>query len=612
MPKVSIIIPVYNVEQYLARCLDSVLAQTFKDIEVICVNDGSTDNSSKILVEYSQKDNRIKLITQKNQGLSEARNNGLKQAVGEYIYFLDSDDAIEAQTIEICYQTATKYKAELVCFEYKKSNGKEIPHEIFDINNISAKIYSNPLFNGCHGKNRIPFNVWTKFYKKSLLDNIKFIKGIQFEDYPYTYAILGKHPKTALLPLKLHLYTRNINSISHQKSTPKQISDYWMGISSVVSLYSQKGLKKELEFFKKDGLPRLLKHQYDKCLHASSDMSNEMWQVFRDELFELKQKGMLSHKGHSLWRYYQYKKLLKNKPKNDIKIAVQMFGHLRTFEKCASSLQKNLIDLYDCDVFMHTWDETEHRTQTHHKNKSKVKKVDAEFIEKLKKLYSLKSIKVEHQNVQDMGNIQCQCNKKSKISVFGLSCMYHSQNEVNNLRKQYQKEHNIAYDYVIFIRPDICLNRPFILDTLNKELILTKQNKENIKFAAHGRYINDFALSTDAGTDILFVATPNTADCICETLQHIDFSKYEDSLWNPENMVTQELEKQNIKTYPLMYQGNTDWFIFREKKILKNLLKLKLGKNSYLSIFAFLPHLFHAEIKIFQFKISASIGALDS
>ena len=99
--KISIIIPIYKVEKYLQSCLDSVLAQTFKDWEAICVNDGSPDNSGKILTEYAKKDPRIKIITQNNQGPSVARNNGLKQANGKYIFFLDSDDFIHPQLLEI-------------------------------------------------------------------------------------------------------------------------------------------------------------------------------------------------------------------------------------------------------------------------------------------------------------------------------------------------------------------------------------------------------------------------------------------------------------------------------------------------------------------------------
>ena len=94
MEKISIVIPVYNVELYLRRCLDSVCNQTFKNLEIICVNDGSTDTSALILEEYAKKDNRIKVIHQKNQGLSVARNVGMREVTGQYCAFLDSDDFI--------------------------------------------------------------------------------------------------------------------------------------------------------------------------------------------------------------------------------------------------------------------------------------------------------------------------------------------------------------------------------------------------------------------------------------------------------------------------------------------------------------------------------------
>jgi glycosyltransferase involved in cell wall biosynthesis len=108
-PKVSIIIPVYNTEAYLERALTSVLSQTYRDFEAICVNDGSTDNSLAILESYAQKDSRIKIISQDNQGLSMARNNGLKEAQGEYVYFFDSDDALHPQMLEITVSKIIEY-----------------------------------------------------------------------------------------------------------------------------------------------------------------------------------------------------------------------------------------------------------------------------------------------------------------------------------------------------------------------------------------------------------------------------------------------------------------------------------------------------------------------
>jgi glycosyltransferase involved in cell wall biosynthesis len=110
MPKVSIVIPVYNVEKYLRQCLDSVVNQTLKDIEIICVNDGSTDNSLQILEEYANKDDRIKIINKDNGGLSSARNAGLEIATGVYIGFVDSDDYIEIETYNEAYKlTSNNY-----------------------------------------------------------------------------------------------------------------------------------------------------------------------------------------------------------------------------------------------------------------------------------------------------------------------------------------------------------------------------------------------------------------------------------------------------------------------------------------------------------------------
>ncbi len=311
MPKISVIVPVYNVEKYLARCLNSVLAQTFADFEVICMNDGSQDKSADILNEFAQKDARVTVLSQENQGLSAARNHALQKARGDYVFFLDSDDAIEPQTLEIVYQTALKYGADLVCFDYAKSDGVQLPSARFDVQKIEAKIYDKPFFCGCRGKNRIPFNVWTKFYKRELICGLEFIPGIQFEDYPYTYAVLLKSPKTVVLPLKLHLYTKNFNSISHQKARPKQIADYRCGVMNVLALLDKPEYAKELDFFKKDGLPQLLKHQYEKCKSACGEETSQMWKIFAEELAELKQKKMLSWQGHNLWRYWQYLKLLK-------------------------------------------------------------------------------------------------------------------------------------------------------------------------------------------------------------------------------------------------------------------------------------------------------------
>ena len=117
-PKISIIIPVYNTEEYLEKCLDSVLNQTFKDIEIICINDGSPDNSGQLLKRYSEKDERIIILNQQNTGLSDARNNALNLVNSDYLMYVDSDDWIELDTCEIAYQAVIEEQADIILWSY--------------------------------------------------------------------------------------------------------------------------------------------------------------------------------------------------------------------------------------------------------------------------------------------------------------------------------------------------------------------------------------------------------------------------------------------------------------------------------------------------------------
>lgn len=311
MPEISVIIPVYNVEKYLNECLDSVLAQTFKDFEVICVNDGSTDNSPEILRQYADKDQRVKIVTQSNQGLSMARNNGLKEACGRYVYFVDSDDAIHPKCLETAYTLAEKQQADLVCFSYIKMKEKIPDTGAFDISKLKSKTTCSPL-QYCFGKKyKIRFNVWTKFYRRKLLNGLEFIPKIHFEDYPHTFAVLSKHPKTVIINEALYFYRINENSISHQKSSPQQIKDYHTGISSVYEIYKAPELKKEFAFLRRKLIPNLLKQQLKRCKQAENERQKSMYRAFAEELADLKQKGWLNWRGHNLLRYWKYGKIMK-------------------------------------------------------------------------------------------------------------------------------------------------------------------------------------------------------------------------------------------------------------------------------------------------------------
>ena len=137
MVKISVIVPVYNVENYLKKCIDSIINQTFQDIEIICVNDGSTDNSRKILEEYKNKDSRIKIIDKENGGLSSARNAGIKTAEGEFLSFIDSDDWIDKTMLEKLYKNITGLNSDIsICAVHRFDEEKQIIETIDEEGNV--------------------------------------------------------------------------------------------------------------------------------------------------------------------------------------------------------------------------------------------------------------------------------------------------------------------------------------------------------------------------------------------------------------------------------------------------------------------------------------------
>ena len=187
MVKISIIIPVYNTASYLKESLDSVLKQSFTDIEMICVNDGSTDNSLKMLESYQSNDDRITIISQENKGLSAARNAAMKKATGEYVLFLDSDDYLEDESLIELYELATSKSLDMILF--KIINFDNITYEKSTYPYFEMKFLNNmvegDVFNWKHVKSRL-FDISVtapgKLFKRSLISNIEFPEGLIFED----------------------------------------------------------------------------------------------------------------------------------------------------------------------------------------------------------------------------------------------------------------------------------------------------------------------------------------------------------------------------------------------------------------------------------------------
>ena len=174
-PLISIIIPVYNVENYLGRCFQSVQKQTYKNLEIILIDDGSTDASGKLCDQYKLHDQRVKVIHQKNGGLSNARNSGLKIAKGEYITFIDADDFIHESYIERLYSLAEMNGSEIVCCNYTRGDADDFSGVKAE-KQIEERTYTaDEMLRNWHGKYKhLETVIWNKLYKKELFEKIHF------------------------------------------------------------------------------------------------------------------------------------------------------------------------------------------------------------------------------------------------------------------------------------------------------------------------------------------------------------------------------------------------------------------------------------------------------
>ncbi|MDP4142967.1 MAG: glycosyltransferase [Bacillota bacterium] len=230
IPSVSIIIPIYNVEKLLRRCIDSVLEQTLANIEIILVEDGSPDNCSDICDEYKKKDTRIKVIHKKNGGLSSARNAGVKIATGEYIGFVDSDDWIEKDMYQKLFEAAASTNSDIVkCGFNVLQNNKiinsvipELPKGIYEQKEIMNKLFPgtiSPQYLFSNKNKHVIASAWSHIYKKEFYDNnnLTFIseKEILSEDFVFNFQAYLKANRISIIEDKLYNYDIRIDSLSH-------------------------------------------------------------------------------------------------------------------------------------------------------------------------------------------------------------------------------------------------------------------------------------------------------------------------------------------------------------------------------------------------------------
>ncbi|MBQ8619660.1 MAG: glycosyltransferase family 2 protein [Clostridia bacterium] len=290
MPHISIIIPVYRVEAYLRRCVDSVLAQTYPDCEVILVDDGSPDGSGAICEEYAAKDARVRVIHKENGGLSSARNAGIDAAKGEYLFFVDSDDVVHPQTLETLLRYMEKNDADAAIGSFSRFRddeelsfqpvvspplqnltGVETMHQFFDAGDDTPKYVSS-----CG-----------KLLKRTLFDGIRFPLRRLFEDEYTTYRLYERAKRVVVVDVPLYQYFFNDSGITGTLSLNKRFDEYdaqW----------------ERLEFFKEKSLTALYHKALRHFLHTAQ------WDLIacreRRESVDEKRAEHFQWQYHEVWR----------------------------------------------------------------------------------------------------------------------------------------------------------------------------------------------------------------------------------------------------------------------------------------------------------------------
>lgn len=213
--KVSVIVPIYNVEKYLHQCLDSIIQQTFTNLEIILVNDGTLDQSGVIANEYADKDSRIKLLHKENGGLSDARNHGMKEATGEFTMFVDSDDWLDTLMIEKMLHTCLQHQADIVqsAFYYAYEDKFLIDKKYLEQNKQPTILNKQELMTELVLNKQVKNFAWGKLYKTELIQDIPFKKGVLFEDVFWAHLVMHEVQSYVILIDPFYYYRQRDDSI---------------------------------------------------------------------------------------------------------------------------------------------------------------------------------------------------------------------------------------------------------------------------------------------------------------------------------------------------------------------------------------------------------------
>lgn len=223
---ISVIVPIYNVEKYLDRCVKSIVEQTYDNIEIILVDDGATDNSGVIADLWGTRDERILVYHKKNGGLSDARNYGTKKSKGKYICYIDSDDYVSEKFVECLYKTLINSTADIACVGLQEFTDKIDP-KVEDYSPEKTEVFGREeAISYLYGSEKYQNYAWNKIYLKDLFDDVEYPMGRKMEDLGTTYLLFDKCNKVSYNPAKLYYYYQREDSILHQVNEQFCIDQY--------------------------------------------------------------------------------------------------------------------------------------------------------------------------------------------------------------------------------------------------------------------------------------------------------------------------------------------------------------------------------------------------
>lgn len=316
-PLISIIIPIYNIEKYISYCLDSVISQTYKNLEIICINDGSRDNSGDIVNQFAKKDKRIILIQKSNGGLSEARNTGIERASGDFIFFLDGDDCISEKCIETLVDIALKNNSQIAISQFATFTETKY----FENTNYSSEVIT---MTGCQlyklsyiEKNlKVTLNTaWGKLYAKELFNSIRYPKGKINEDEYITYKLFLISTTTSLTYQPLYGYRQRPGSImSTIKNDPKRLSDLIDVFEKRIIDFQEEPTCNYIDLVIDDCLCQISSFY---CLSSNADFKKSLIKKYRFSYLKYKNFLPLTTRIKRLLFYltpFTYMKLAKAKP----------------------------------------------------------------------------------------------------------------------------------------------------------------------------------------------------------------------------------------------------------------------------------------------------------